>query len=268
MIHLRTISLSRSRRLPDQFPFNVPVIQSLDELTFSSPLTFLVGENGSGKSTLLEAIACAANLPTVGGEPVSSDPTLSEMRKLSRALKWTWNQRTHKGFFMRSEDFFGFAKRISAIQSDLQRELDTLDEEYTDRSALARQYAQMPYASELYAIKESYGDGLDVQSHGESFLKLFQARFVPDGLYLMDEPEGPLSPTRQLAFLSTLKLFIDQNAQFVIATHSPILLAYPNATIWSFDQGRICQAAYEDLDHVNITRDFLNNPQLFLQHLL
>lgn len=268
MIHLRSVALNSIRSLPERFPYNVPAIQSLDEVEFSSAVTFLVGENGSGKSTFLEAIACGANLPTIGGESVASDPTLTEIRKLSKTLSWSWSKRTHRGFFMRSEDFFGFAKRMSTIEADLEHELSLIEEEYEGRSEFAKQQARRAYAGELHGIRQSYGEGLDAQSHGESYLKLFQARFVPDGLYLMDEPEAPLSPTRQLTFLATLKLLVEQNAQFIIATHSPILLAYPDATILSFDGGQIVEATYDELEHVTVTREFLNNPQAFLAHLL
>ena len=268
MIHLRSVSLSRTRQLPDTFPYNVPAIQGLDEIEFESPITFLVGENGSGKSTLLEAIACAANLPTIGGESVNQDPTLVEIHKLSKLLKWVWNQRTRRGFFMRSEDFFGFAKRIAQMTSDLRHDLENVEREYEGRSQLAKQQARLSYTNELHGLQSSYGEGLDAQSHGESYLKLFQARFVPGGLYLMDEPEAPLSPTRQLTFLATLKLLIKQDAQFIIATHSPILMAYPGATILNFEHGTIERVNYKDLEHVTLTREFLNNPQAFLQHLM
>ncbi len=268
MIHLRSVAFNSVRSLPNRFPYNVPAIQSLDEVAFDAPITFFVGENGSGKSTLLEAIACAANLPTIGGEQVAEDKTLSELRKLSKALSWTWSKRTHRGFYMRSEDFFGFSKRMASIKEDLEYELEQVEEEYEGRSFFAKQQARMAYANELQGIRQSYGEGLDAQSHGESYLKLFQARFVPDGLYLMDEPEAPLSPTRQLTLLTTLKNLTEQNAQFIIATHSPILLAYPGATIYSFDDGQIRATEYESLEHVTVTRDFLNNPEAFLQHLM
>lgn len=116
-------------------------------------------------------------------------------------------------------------------------------------------------------LRARYGEGLDAQSHGESFLALFQARFVPDGLYLLDEPEAPLSPLRQVGFLSLLKEMVAKEAQFVIATHSPILMAYPGATILSFDGGEVRSVAWGDLEHVTITRSFLNAPEAYLQHL-
>jgi predicted ATPase len=117
-------------------------------------------------------------------------------------------------------------------------------------------------------MRELYGEGLDAQSHGESYFKLFRSRFRPNGLYLMDEPEAPLSPTRQLTLIAMLKPMLEQDAQFIIATHSPILLAYPNATIYNFDNGRIEQADYDTLEHVAVTRGFLENPDAYLRHLL
>src|SRR5262249_52336773 len=153
-----------------------------------------------------------------------------------------------------------FAKRMHAVREDLEEELRSVDERYKDRSSMSRGLAKLPLAKELAAIKEKYGEGLDTYSHGESFLTLFQSRFVPNGLYLLDEPEAPLSPVRQLSFLAAAKDMVEQNGQFIIASHSPILMAFPDAVILSFDEGRIQKVAYEDLPHVTLTRAFLNNP--------
>ena len=125
----------------------------------------------------------------------------------------------------------------------------------------------MPAAGQLKAMQDRYGDGLEYRSHGQQFLDFFQARFVPGGLYLLDEPEAPLSPMRQLAFLSLLKEMVSREAQFIIATHSPILLAYPEAEILSFDHTPVRAVAYDSLEHVKITRDFLNNREAYLRHL-
>ena len=126
----------------------------------------------------------------------------------------------------------------------------------------------MAHMGQLHALKTQYDGDLDERSHGESFFTFFKARFAPNGLYLLDEPEAPLSPLRQLAFLSLLKEMVEQhNAQFIIATHSPILMAYPDAVIFNFDQTPISSVAYNDLDHVSLTRDFLNNPQAFISRL-
>jgi predicted ATPase len=268
LIHLCEVSLPDRTDYPARFPFHLPVIQSLETLTFSSEVTFFVGENGSGKSTVLEAIACAADLPTVGSDRISNDPTLAAVRALSEYLRWSWTKRTRRGFFMRSEDFFGYVKHIAQTRQNLADDLERVDDEMSSRSELARKLARMPFTRELSALDNSYGAGLDAQSHGESYFKLFRSRFVPNGLYLLDEPEAPLSPNSQLSLLTMLHLMVKQGAQFIIATHSPIILAYPDATILSFDGERIEPVNYESLEHVTVMRTFLNNPDAYLNHLL
>ncbi len=267
MIALRSVQVNRFKPWPPVFPYTVPVLASLEKLEFTSPVTFLVGENGSGKSTLLEAIACAARSITVGAERIESDRTLDSVRDLSKDLRLVWNKRTRKGFFMRSEDFFGFARRMDRLREEMHEELDTVDKEYKDRSEYARLLARMAYSREIGEMEQRYGDGVDARSHGESYLNLFQGRFVPGGLYLLDEPEAPLSPKRQLSFLVLLKQMADQDGQFIIATHSPILMSFPGAVILSCDSGSIQPVAYEDLEHVLITRDFLVNRKLYLREL-
>lgn len=267
MIHLRSITLRKWKENQQAFPFNLPVIRSLDILNFTVPVTFFVGENGSGKSTLLEAIACAVDSVVVGSEPLKSDKTLAEVRTLAQQLQCTWNKRTHKGFFLRAEDFFGYAKKMAQTRQELKEDLQNVEKDYSNRSPEAAAYARMPYARELGDIQQRYGSGLENQSHGESFLALFQSRFVPGGLYLLDEPEVPLSPVRQLALISALKTMVEQDSQFIIVTHSPILMAFPGAQILSFDDPPLRPVQYRDLEHVNLTRDFLNNPEAYLNRL-
>jgi len=245
----------------------VPVIAGLEQVDFHSPVTFLVGENGSGKSTLLEAIACAVGSITVGSEGVERDQTLAELRSLARDLRPVWNKRTRKGFFMRSEDFFGFARRMDKAREEMQQSLAEVEQEYKDRSEFTKGQARMAYQRELADMESRYGDGVDARSHGESYLNLFHGRFIPGGLYLLDEPEAPLSPKRQLSFLVLLKEMVDKQGQFIIATHSPILMAFPGAVILSCDSGRLEQVNYEDLEHVYITKGFLEHPTLYLREL-
>jgi predicted ATPase len=269
VIHLATVTLNNPpAERQGSFPFNAPIISSLDRLELPSAVTFLVGENGSGKSTLLEAIACAAGLPTVGSEGVDSDKTLASIRPLADALRLSWAKRTHRGFFMRTEDFFGFSKQLTATREEYKRELARLEKETEGRSIITRNLARAPYMRELHEMKERYSENLDARSHGESYFKVFQSRFVPGGLYMLDEPEAPLSPMRQLSFIAMLKEMVgEKDAQFIIATHSPILMAFPNATIYNFDGDSIRLIPYNEVEHVTITRNFLNNPQQFLKHL-
>ncbi len=267
-IHLRSVELKGpASSLPDRFPFSIRAVQALARLTFESPVTFFVGENGSGKSTLLEGMATAIGLPTIGNAATRDDATLNDQRELGRALRLTWNVRARRGFFLRAEDFFGFAKAIEQLKAELKQRAAEIDVEYADRSTKAKGLALGPLYASLAQLQASYGDGLDTQSHGESFIKLFQRRFVPGGIYLIDEPEAPLSPQSQLAFIAILKQMVQQQSQFIIATHSPILLAFPNATIYSFDESPVATVPFDQLDHVTITRDFLNNPDAFLRRL-
>jgi len=266
MIHLRSIEL-RNFGSQNEFPFDIPVIQKWKTLPFSSPVTFFVGENGSGKSTVMETIACAVGSITVGSETVKTDPTLTEIRQLAKSMKLTWNKRTTRGFFLRAEDFFGYVKQLSKTRVELERDLRAVDDEYQGRSEYARMLAKTPYASELHALEQRYGEGLEVHSHGESYLELFQARFVPGGLYLLDEPEAALSPIRQLGFLALLKEMVAREAQFIIATHSPIVMAFPKAEILSFDHAPLQNVSWEALEHVTFTRDFLSNPESYLHRL-
>ena len=265
MAHLRSVRLGKEG---SGFPFTVPAIRSLGELSLDTAVTFFVGENGSGKSTLLEGIALAAKLPTVGSSESSRDATLATQRALAKALKLTWNVKSAtRGFFLRAEDFFGFTKRLAQERAELRTRLTELDEEYKDRSAYAKGLAAGPLAGSLHAMEARYGADLDANSHGQSFLKLFQSRFVPGGLYLLDEPEAPLSPQSQLGLLAMITDMVGQDAQFIVATHSPILLAFPGARILSFDGGEIRDADYDSLEHVALTREFLNAPERFLRHL-
>ena len=249
------------------FPFTVPVVRALDTLSFPTPVTFFVGENGSGKSTLLEGIAAAAKLPAIGSADLGADPTLGLQRILGDALRLVWNRRVSRGFFLRAEDFFGFAKRLSAMRAEFLQRLAELEVEYADRSEWAKGLAMGPVRASLGDMERRYGVDLDANSHGQSFLKLFGSRFVPDGLFLLDEPEAPLSPQSQLALMVMMQDMIAQGAQFIIATHSPILLAYPGATIYSFDQVPAAAVEYGTLEHVVLTRDFLNAPERYLRAL-
>lgn len=249
------------------FPFNTAVVRSLDCISFDQPVTFFVGENGSGKSTLLEGIALAAGLPTVGADEAMSDATLGPQRELARRLTLRWSARTRRGFFLRAEDFFGFAKRLSRMKTEMQERLAEVEVEFADASAYARGLAAGPAHASLGEMRQRYGDDLDARSHGESFLALFRSRFVPDGLYLLDEPEAPLSPRSQLALLAMLADMVSEGAQFIIATHSPMLLAFPGAGIYSFDRTPPGTVEYDEVEHVTLVRDFLLRPGQFLRHL-
>lgn len=268
MVHLRSLKyIKPDTDYPECYPYCIPVIKSLSEMSFDSPVVVFIGENGSGKSTLIEAIACAIDMITINNESVCESKYFSSIKNFSKNLKLCWTAKTKKGFFLRSEDFINYTKKIAAIKSDMLNELDRVKEEYSSSSPLAKSLASLPFKHSLNAIENSYNGDLMNKSHGESFLSFFEARFIPGALYILDEPETPLSAVNQIAFLSMIKEMVNQNCQFIIATHSPILMAFPEATIYSFDEKRIDHIKYSDIESVKLFKSFLNSPEKFLRYL-
>ena len=271
MIHLREVALlppGGSQPEAERYPFAVPAVAALREmpLVLDAPVTFLVGENGSGKSAILEGLACAVGSTAIAGDDPRRDPTLAAARALGDRLRLTWGARTRRGFFLRAEDFFGFAKYISALRAGLEADLTALDAE-SGPETYGRRLARGVFQREIGSLRQT-DITLNETSHGESFLELFQRRFTPRGLYLLDEPEAPLSPVRQLAMLALLREMTGAGeSQFVIASHSPLLMAFPGAAIYSLDEGAPRRVAWDELEHVALTRDFLNDPGAFLRRL-
>lgn len=226
-------------------------------------VTFFVGENGSGKSTLLESLALNTSLQTIGGSPLENDQTMNDSKEFAKTVKLIWSTKTQNGFFLRAEDFFGFSKYLNHLKGSLQKQEQKFNKSLT---GYGRQLATATIKGQYQAVINRYGD-LTKMSHGEGFLKLFQQRLVSNGLYLLDEPEAALSPLRQLSLISLIKEMENKNCQFVIATHSPILLAFPKATIYEFNSNGVQEQHYQNLEHVRITKTFLDNPAAFIDKL-
>jgi predicted ATPase len=242
---LRSVTLLRERVAePETYPFSLPAVRNLDTLELHPNVTFFVGENGSGKSTLIEAIAVAAGFNAEGGSRNFAFSTRRSESSLHSALRLARGTRRPKtGYFLRAESFFNVATQI-----------EDLDRSPADSPRLIDSYGGVP---------------LHEQSHGESFLALLNHRFGPNGLYLLDEPEAALSPQRQLAALKLVDHLARKNgSQFVIATHSPILLAYPHAWIYSLTDHGLAKVMLEETEHYSLTRDFLLNPRRYLDRLL
>jgi predicted ATPase len=228
----------------------------LNELILDQDVTVFIGENGSGKTTLLESIASLARVPNI--LPESDNKT-----QLSGQFKLIWTYKALRGYYLKSQSFITYINNLSKIKRETELEFEEVKKRFSGK---ALSMASQPYARTLSEMNDKYGKGLDKMSHGESYLELFKSRLVPDGLYLLDEPELSLSPTRQLGLIALIKEMIDKNCQFIIITHSPILMAIEGAVIYNFEED-IFSIDYEDIEHVKITRDFLNNPELFLRHL-
>lgn len=225
----------------DDYPYNLAAIKALSTLEFHPNVTFLIGENGSGKSTVLEAIAVAFGYNPEGGTKNFNFSTMDSHSGLHAQLRLVKGVYAPKdGFFLRAESFYNVASHI-----------DELDKE-----------AGGPRIIDSYG-----GKSLHKLSHGESFLTLFLNRLTGRGLYILDEPEAALSPTRQMALLSRMHDLVQENSQFIIATHSPILMSYPNAQIYSVDQDYKA-LKYIETEHYNVTKQFLNDTERMLKILM
>lgn len=221
----------------ESHPFSVPAVRNIADICFHPNVTFFVGENGSGKSTVLEAIAMALGFGSEGGTLNHQFRTTESVSSLHGAIRIARGvPKPYNSFFLRAESFFNVATYIDAANTD----------EQGRRSA----------------------PSLHECSHGEAFMAVLLKRLRGDGIYLMDEPEAALSPSRQLAALRAIHQLVEASCQFIIATHSPILLAYPHARIIRFDESGVQEVGYEDTEHFAITKDFLNHWPARLESLL
>ena len=227
----------------EEYPFSLNAVRHLDRLQLNPAVTFIVGENGSGKSTLLEAIAVAWGFNPEGGSrnfqfgTRPSHSVLHEHLLLSKGVK-----RPRTGYFLRAESFFNVATQI-----------EQLDEDYDNIARIGGAYSDR---------------ALHEQSHGESFLELLTNRFTGQGIYILDEPEAALSPARQMAVLTRLHDLTRERAQFIIATHSPIIMAYPNSTIYQLSDEGIEAVEYTDTEHYTVAKGFMDNHERMLSMLL
>lgn len=227
----------------NEYPFSLHVVSKLKELNFHEKVTFFVGENGSGKSTLLEALAVACGFNPEGGtlnftfSTKETHSNLYEYLKLQRGIL-----RPKNGFFLRAETFYNLATHVDYLDS-------------------------IPAGSRK--ISESYGGkSLHKQSHGESFMSLFLNRFGGKGLYILDEPEAALSPVRQMALISKMHELVKNDSQFIIATHSPIVMSYPDSIIYNIDEAGIQKVKYEETEHYSVNKQFANNYKAMLKELM
>jgi predicted ATPase len=241
--YVRSISLKRDA-VPSfkHYPFNLPAFKTLGELPFHPKVTFLIGENGMGKSTLLEAIAVALGFNAEGGSfnfNFSTFDTHSELGNYLRLIKGF--DKPRDGFFLRAESFYNVASNIEEM----------------DREGGGPR-----------VIDSFGGRSLHEQSHGEAFFSTFLHRFRGNGIYILDEPEAALSPLRQMSMLTRIHDLVNEHSQFIIATHSPIIMAYPNAAIYEFSEEGIIEKKLEETNHYRIMKQFFDNKKRMIHHLL
>lgn len=237
-MYLKTVRFLRDN-IPNErvYPFNIAALQNFNELELPNNVTFFIGENGSGKSTLLEAIADLSGFHLGGGSRNHLYDVHASQSDLSDFIRLSWDTKVAKGFFLRAETFYQFASHLDLMEDSSGSQYDAYG-----------------------------GKSLHHQSHGEAFFSLFSNAFGQKAIYLLDEPEAALSPMRQLSLLRIIK-DLEHDAQFIIATHSPILLGYPNATIYNFEDESISPIRYEDTLHYILTKRFLNAKESLLDEL-
>ena len=241
--YIRSVNLKREQIYSyDQFPLNLPVIRNFQEIMLHPSVTFIVGENGMGKSTLLEGIAIALGFNPEGGtlnfnfSSYDSHTNLDEYLKIVKGLN-----RARDSFFFRAETFYNIATNI-----------EELDKEPSFGPKIIDSYG---------------GKSLHEQSHGESFFSAFMERFQGNGLYILDEPEAALSPLRQMSMLARINDLVNQGSQFIISTHSPVIMAYPNAKIIQLTENGMSDSKLEDTNHYSIMKQFFEDKDRLLHHL-
>lgn len=238
-LYIKKITLERDKiESFDHYPFNIDIVKNFEELEFDTPVTFFVGENGIGKSTFIEALAVALNLPAEGGTENFRYNTKNTTSNLSDYLRVAKYNKPRTKFFLRAESFYNFSSEVQRL---------------VEEDGFASLYS-------------SYGGNLHECSHGESFLKLVENRFSENGLYILDEPEAALSPQRQMSLLYLIDKLAKEGSQFIIATHSPILISYRNGKILDLNDN-FKEVKYKDTDIYNLYKIYLDDPD-GMQHRL
>jgi len=261
MTYISTLNITTNRIKP--YPFDVPAIKYAKQIDLNSQITFLVGENGTGKSTLLESIACRLQLPHMDGSGYNK-PSFDAAKTLLPYLELTWNMERSIGFFFRAEDFGDYLNSVNRTDSEIHNSFgdleDTVPKQIIDQMKESANH-------QLHHMRKNFGQELNAFSHGEAYLHIMNQKINSRGIYLLDEPEAALSPSKQLSFIYFLNNHLQHfNSQFIIATHSPMLMAYPEATIYEITNETMKRTDLEDTDHYAITKSFLNNPKSFLRH--
>ncbi len=262
MSFLKSFSINAERKNP--FPFNIPAVQFARQIQLDNKVTIFIGDNGCGKSTLLESIALQLNLPLIGGY-IKEHPGFEAARLLQRYIEIEWKRQTNKGFFFRAEDFSDF---VNSTENERRKIADDLKElkGVVDDSIIKQMSENMNYS--LYRMRKDYGDNMQAFSHGEAYLKILETRIGDKGVYLLDEPEAALSPLKQLSLIFfIIEVLKNGNTQFIISTHSPMLMGIPGAMIYEIREDGMEKVSYKETDHYRITNRFLNNPDSYLREM-
>lgn len=263
MAFIKSFSIQADRE--NRFPFNIPAVRFAREIALGDQVTIFVGDNGCGKSTLLESLAYSIDIPLIGGRIGGASPSFAAAQAIKPYLQIDWQRETKKGFFFRAEDFSHFIDNVDREREKIAMELLDLKGKVDD-SVIQQMRENMNYAGG--AMRRNYGVDVNTLSHGEAFLTILQTRVQDKGIFILDEPEAALSPLKQLSLLAfILEVLKGGKAQFIIATHSPILMGVPDAVLYEIREEGMERVSYTETDHYRITKRFLVDPESYLRHL-
>lgn len=249
-----------------EFPYQLPFFH-VNGIPLTTPITFIVGENGCGKSTLLELMQENLNLFRIEHETPAQRQLRQAVIQAKSSVKLTYTLHRPKGIYFGSEDFTSYIHHLADTLTEAREEIRRVDELYGARGDFVKGLAASPHARTIHEIEALYERNLLQASHGEAYLAFFYSRIRDQYLYLLDEPETPLSIQNQLTFMVHMHEAVKRGGQFIIATHSPVLLSYPGATIYEIHAQGISVKAYNQLDQVQLMRQFLQAPEAFFHHM-
>ncbi|MDS7597583.1 AAA family ATPase [Agrobacterium tumefaciens] len=257
MLFLDSISMKDPVSGGDEYPFSVPALRNIERLRFKTPITFFAGDNGSGKSTLLEGLAAGMNAYAIGAHgQVSSDVYLQHAGTVANAFYFARKKYPKVRMFMRAEDVLGYVRQLNE---------ERLDDFRWERELALKKGQDFPEETPETFRRIVRTNPIDRRSHGEGFIDIMQQRLHGAGLYFLDEPESPLSPQKQLQLAEIIRQTAESGAQLIVATHSPVLLAIPEATIYNFSEAGIHERLYDELENIQFLRRFMDRPGRYME---
>jgi predicted ATPase len=265
MYHIENVIFTKCQN--EAFPYHLPFFNDT-KLEFNTPITILVGENGCGKSTFLDLLNEILHLYRIDMENEYQKDVKDIIKQAAKYIKVKNKLTIPKGFYFTAEDFTSYIYKLVKEKNYALNEIRRVDSEYQHKSDFTRELAASPFNRTINELDNMYPRELLKSSHGEAYLTFFNSRVRSNELYLLDEPETPLSIQNQLTLIYIINEAVKNNCQFIIATHSPILMAIPNATIYDISDNEIKRVEYNDIDAVNLLKQFLNQPDQFFKYLL
>ena len=259
MSYITSFSINPDRERP--FPYDIPAVRYAKNIALSKTVTFIVGDNGTGKSTLLESLAFRLQLPHIDGSSYNTR-SFQAAKKLANYIELSWGIKRSVGCFFRAEDFGDYVNSVDRSDAGTFSYLEgEVDDQVLKEIRDSANY-------QLFHMRKNYGQELQSFSHGEAYLHVLHQKIARRGIFILDEPEASLSPSRQLSLIYFIQQHLaDHASQFIIATHSPMVLAFPGATIYEISEEGMEKKSLEETEHFSLTKSFLNNPEMYLRYL-